>query len=91
MYFNSSKKLKGDIVFMITNFTYGIDKWLHLIISILLVVVISKFSNIQIALLITIGLGIFKEILDIGRQSCDIWDIAFDYIGILIGYMLVCF
>ena len=67
------------------------DKLKHLIVSCAEVIVLSLFVNLMLAVLITIGLGIIKEIYDSYQPNnkFDWWDMVANLVGIGFG-VLIC-
>lgn len=67
------------------------DKYLHCIVSAVLVIVFCIFFPLWAAILITLAIGIGKEyIIDlwIRKTKADWYDILADSVGILIGSLI---
>ena len=68
------------------------DKYLHCIISAVLVILLSIFLPVGLAILITLIIGMGKEyIIDLWfrKTKADWYDILADCVGILIGSLLI--
>lgn len=67
------------------------DKLLHSICSLLLVIVLSLIFPIWASVLITLFIGISKEVYDkVSKKGhAEIKDLIADLIGILIGFLII--
>lgn len=65
------------------------DKLLHIVVSATIMVVLNLILPTWVAALTTLSIGISKEIYDklSGKGSCELMDIVYDCIGILIGIL----
>lgn len=68
------------------------DKYLHVTISALLIIIFCLFLPLWVAILITLIIGVGKEYiydLWINKNKADWYDILADVVGILFGSLIV--
>lgn len=66
-----------------------IDKYKHVVVSAIIAVLLSLFLPWWVAALITLAIGVCKEVYDkVSGWGCSEWgDLLADLIGILIGVL----
>ena len=66
------------------------DKILHLFVSLVLVVVLSLFLHCAAALVVTLAVGVLKELADkyVKRTMFDWYDLVADALGALAGVVV---
>lgn len=66
-----------------------IDKYKHIVVSAIIAVVLNLFLPWWVAALITLAIGIGKEVYDkLSGKGCAEWeDLVADVVGILIGIL----
>lgn len=65
----------------------GVDKILHLLVCLSLILELRRFVDLWIAALIVFGIAVLKEVYDkvSKKGTCDYKDIIADCVGIIIG------
>ncbi|MCX6784846.1 MAG: hypothetical protein NTV81_02830 [Candidatus Komeilibacteria bacterium] len=70
---------------------YGYDKYLHIFISALLLIIFSHWLGLVSASCLTFFLGLIKELFDkfFRQENFDFKDLAADLVGIFLGIIII--